>query len=70
MVVEGLSRYINTLGFIPYEPYFVIPFKLIVKLSPIPVVFSYQGFHVSLVFFLYFVFLYCVLDHNKWYQSH
>ena len=65
MVEEGLGRYINTLGFISYEPYFVIPLKLIVKLSPLPVIFSHKGFHVNIVFFLYFVFLYCVIDHNK-----
>ena len=40
------------------------------KLSPLPVVFSYKGFHVNMVFFLYFVFLYYVSDHNKWYQYH
>ena len=27
--------------------------------------FSRKGFHVNLVFFLYFVFLYCVIDHNN-----
>ena len=39
--------------------------KFIVKLSPMPLVFSRKGFHINLVFFPYFVFLYCSIDHNK-----
>ena len=34
----------------------VIPLKFIVKLSPLHVVFFHKGFHVNLVFFLYFIF--------------
>ena len=56
MVAEGLF---------PIPLYFEIFLKLIVKLSPLLVVFSYKGFHVNFVFFLYFVFLYYVLDHNS-----
>ena len=63
-------RYINTLGFIPYKSHFVINLKFIVKLSPLPVVFPRKGFHVNLAFFFIFVFVYYVIDHNKWYQSH
>ena len=38
----GYFRYI--IGFIPYDPYFVIPIKFIMKFSPLPVVFSHKGF--------------------------
>ena len=46
--------YINTLGFIPYQPYFVIPLRFIMKLSPLPVVFSLEGFLRKSSVFLYF----------------
>ena len=73
MVVEGpfcssIFRYINTLGFIPYKSHFVIPLRFIVKLSPLPVVFFRKGFHINLVFFFIFVFLYCVIAHNILYK--
>ena len=51
-------RYINTLGFIPYKPHFVIPLRFIVKLYSLYVVFSYKGFHANLMFFFIFVSLY------------
>ena len=63
----GYFRYINTLEFISYKPHFVILPRFIVKLSHMPVVFPSKGFHVNLVFFFIFVFLYCAIDHNKWY---
>ena len=44
---------------------FVISLRFMVKLSPLRVVFSSKGFHVNLVFFFYFVFLYCCIDHNS-----
>ena len=45
--------------------YFVIPFRFIMKLSPLPVVFSRKGFHINLVFFLCFIFHYYVIYFNN-----
>ena len=45
--------------------YTVIIFRFIVKLSPLPVVFSPKGFHVNLMFFFVFVFYYCVINQNS-----
>ena len=39
------------------------------KLSLSLVVFSRKGFHVNIMFFLYFVFLHCVIDHNRSHAS-
>ena len=61
----GYFCYINTiLGFIPYKPHFIITLRFIVLLSSLPVVFSLKGFHVNLIFFFIFVFLYYFIDHN------
>ena len=55
-------RYINTLWLIPYLSYFVIPLRFLVKLSPLPVVFFRKSFHVNMMFFFIFVFLYYTID--------
>ena len=52
-------------GLFSISLYSVIILRFIIKLPPLPVVFSCKGFHVNLVFFFIFVFHYHVIDFNR-----